>query len=180
MKINYTILFITALLLGGCIITNEPDPPKNVIVNKLLINGVEGEITFGEMVAYDKLPANKYYKFDMLLHTGTTTAVYSPEWSYSGIGSYFSFTLWSEDSTIASGTYSIDGFVNNSFSITRASAELNVNWSTRESDFGSYLDGSVQIENLGNSSYEININCTDFEGKPVTAYYKGEFYYLKG
>lgn len=175
---KHLFLILGGLFLGSCIIIDEPEPPIDEVVNKLLINGLEGEITFGEMVAYDKLPANLTYKFDLLLHTGTTTATYSPEWAYSGVGSYFSFTLWSQDSTIATGTYIIDGNVNKNFSITRAAAELNVDWSTGESDFGSYLNGSVQIENFGNNDYEIHINCTDYEGNPVTAYYMGEFYYV--
>lgn len=168
-------LFLVTLLMSSCVIIDEPESPMDDVVNKLLINGVVDEITFGELVAYDKLPANTNYKFDLVLHTGTTLAIYQPEWSYSGIGSYFSFTLWSEDSTIASGDYMIDGIVNHDFSITRAAAELNVDWSTRESDFGSYLDGSVHIENLGNQNYQININCTDYEGSPVTGYYEGPF-----
>ena len=180
MKKIYHLLFLATLLFTGCVIIEETESSIDGVVNKLQINGVQNEITFGEMVAYDKLPANTNFSFKLLLHTGTTSAVYQPEWSYTGIGSYFSFTLWSEDSTIASGSYIIDGFVQKSFSITRASAELNVDWSTGESDFGSYLDGNVQIVNMGDGTYEININCTDYEGNLVTAYYKGEFYYLKG
>ena len=179
MRNNYYVLFLTSLLIIGCDVGEVPDQPIDEVVNKLRINGVEDEITFGELVAYEKLPANTNYKFKLLLHTGTTSAVYQPEWLYSGVGSYFSFTLWSEDSTIASGSYLIDGFVNQNFSVSEATTELNVDWSTGESDFGSYLDGDILIENSGKDSYEITINCTDYEGKPVTAYYKGDFFYLK-
>lgn len=174
--------FLLLVLVSGvsaCTQIEDVKPPKEVFVNKLQINGVEEDIVLAEMVKFDKLPANNNYKFQLLFHTGTTTAVYQPEWRYSGVGSYFNFTLWSEDSTIASGTYSIDRSVNKSFSITKATAELNVNWSTRESDFGSYLDGTVEVKNLGNS-YEITINCRDYENNPVTAYYEGEFVEIEG
>ncbi len=179
MKI-YTYLFVLAsVFIISCSFTKEPgvEPPKEII-NKLLINGVEDEIKFAEMVSYTKLPANKNYKFEMVFHTGSTEAVYQPTWYYTGKGSYFRFTLWSEDSTIASGMYNIDKKVNNDFSISKATTELNKDWSTGESDFGSYLNGTVDIENQGNEKYKIDINCIDYEGKPVTAFYEGEFYEL--
>jgi len=179
MKVYRYILFLVGgVLLMDCSITSKPEIPKKDYTNKLLINGVEDEIKFAEMVSYTKLPANKNYKFELIFHTGSTEAVYQPTWYYTGQGGYFKFSLWSQDSTIASGTYTIDGSVNQDFSITKAAAELNVNWSTGESDFGSYLNGSVQLENLGAGKYKIDINCTDYEENPVTAFYEGDFYNL--
>lgn len=177
----YTYLFVLAsVFIMGCSFIKEPEEPPKEVINKLLINGVEDEIKFAEMVSYVKLPANKNYKFELVFHTGTTQAVYQPAWSYSGTGSYFRFTLWTKDSTIASGTYTVDRMVNNDFSISKATTELNVDWSTGESDFGSYLTGTVVITNNADGMYQININCTDYQGNPVTAYYKGEFYELEG
>ncbi len=175
---NYGLLFI-ALLLGACSVTTREEEPTIEIVNKLQINGIEGEIVLAEMDTYQKLPANKNYKFDITFYTGTTVAVYQPTRYYTGVGSYFNFTLWSQDSTIASGNYIIDGAVNKDFSITRAVAELNVDWSTGESEFGSYLNGTVQVVNAGNKSYKITVNCTDYEGNPVVVFYEGEFVVLE-
>lgn len=175
---NY-ILFSVLLVISSCSFTSsvvEEDPAD--YVNKLLINGVQDEIKFAEMEGFIKLPANKNYNFELTFYTGTTTASYTPSRSYSGVGSYFKFSLWTQDSTIATGTYIIDGFVNQDFSISQAAAELNVDWRTGESDFGSYLDGSVQIKNNTDGTYEITIDCTDYEGKPVTAFYEGEFFKL--
>lgn len=166
---------LSSVFIWGCSISSGPETPKN-FTNKLLINGVLDEIKFAEMELYSKLPANKNYNIELTFYTGSTVAVYQPRRSYSGVGSYFKFSLWSQDSTIASGGYKVDGVVNNDFSISKASAELNVDWSTGESDFGSYLDGTVQIENLGDGSYVIDIFCTDYEGNPVTAHYEGGFY----
>jgi hypothetical protein len=180
MKVVQLIFFSGFLMLSSCGTVDNQIPQNQPIVNKLILNGVEDEIVLTEMVTFDKLPANNNYKFQLLLHTGTTTAVYEPEWIYSGVGSYFNFTLWSEDENLGSGTYIINGLVENNFSITKATTALNVDWSTGESEFFSYLEGSVRIENLGNHTYEISISCIDYEGNPVTAYYKGEFYYLRG
>lgn len=167
--------FSLALLISilGCTSVQPIDPP-NEFTNKLQINGVESEIVLAEMVRFEKLPANQNYKFQLLLHTGTTKALYQPEWNYSGVGSYFNFTLWSEDPNIGSGTYTVDGFVENNFSITRASTALNINWETGENDFFSFLEGSVDIKNNG-TTYELTINCFDFDGNPVTAFYEGGF-----
>ncbi|MCF6351547.1 MAG: hypothetical protein L3J06_00910 [Cyclobacteriaceae bacterium] len=179
-KFNY-LLMLTAFIIVSCnVINGSEEPPPKEVINKLLINGVEDEIKFAEMVSYDKLPANKNYTFELVFHTGTTEATYQPAWSYSGIGSYFRFTLWTEDEAIASGTYTVDGMVNNNFSISKATTELNVDWSTGESDFGSYLNGSVTIKNNNDGTYQIDINCTDYQGSPVTAYYEGKFYKLEG
>lgn len=179
MKVYKYILFLVGgVLLMGCSITSGFETPDEDYTNKLLINGVEDEIKFAEMERFSKLPANKNYNFELTFYTGTTTAVYQPTRSYSGVGSYFNFSLWSQDSTIATGVYTIDGSVNQDFSISQATAELNVDWSTGESDFSSYLNGSVQVENLGAGKYKIDINCTDYEGNPVTAFYEGDFYEL--
>ncbi len=160
------------VLITACNITTG-EPPVNEPVNKLLFNGLQQEITFGEMVTYEKLPANQNYKFDVYLHTGSTQASYSPAWQYSGVGSYFSFNLWSKEPNLGSGIYQINGFVEKDLSITRALLAINVDWSTEESEFSSYLEGQLEVVNLGNSIYELSINATDFEGKQVEAYYKG-------
>ena len=178
MKIyRLVLLLFTSALLTNCSITGGPEElPEEEFTNKLLVNGVLDEIKFAEMKAFSKLPANANYNYELTFYTGTTTATYSPAPSYSGVGSYFKFSLWTQDSTIASGSYIIDGFVNKDFSISQATTELNVDWSTGQSDFGSYLNGSVQIENRGAGEFVIDINCTDYEGNPVTAFYEGGFY----
>lgn len=173
MKSNIAFWILLAVLSGCNITTGNPDN-STPNPNKLAFDGFEQEITFGEMVMYEKLPANQNYKFDVFLHTGSTQASYTPSWQYSGVGSYFSINFWSKDPELGSGTYQINGFVEKDLSITRALFALNVDWSTEESDFSSYLDGSVEVVNLGNATYEITINTTDYEGKPVQAYYKGE------
>ncbi len=172
---NYIYIFFL-LIISACSFTSGGLEEPKKYVNKLLINGVEDEIKFAELEQFLKLPANKNYNIELTFYTGTTTAVYQPTRSYSGVGSYFKFNLWSQDSSVASGTYKIDGFVNQDFSISKATAELNVDWRTDESDFGSFLDGAVEVENLGDGSYKIDMYCTDYEGNPVTAHYEGEFY----
>ncbi len=179
MKKLSSLLLLIGLFSGCSLTTNTVEETPKEIINKLLINEVEEEIKFAEMITYQKLPANTNYKFNLIFHTGTTEAVYVPTRSYTGIGSYFSFTLWSNDSTIASGVYTVDGYVNKTFSISEALAILHVDWSTGERDFGSYLNGTVTIKNESNGIYQIDINCIDYNGNPVTAYYEGAFYTLE-
>jgi len=174
-KYFFCLTLLGSVLFTGCSITSGPEAPKS-FTNKLLINGVVDEIKFADMVHFPKLPANKTYNIELTFYTGSTVATYSPSRKYTGVGSYFKFFLWTQDSTIASGTYTIDGAVNKDFSINKALAELNVDWSTGESDFGSFLDGTVVVENLGDGNYIVDMYCTDYEGNPVTAHYEGEFY----
>ena len=171
-------LFLMASIFMIKCTVEGPVPTVKEFTNKLLINGVEDEIKIAEMEHFPKLPANKNYNIELRFYSGTTEASYKPTRSYSGVGSFFDFFLWSQDSTLASGTYKIDGFVNQDFSISKATGYLNVDWDTGESDFGSRLDGFIEVENLGTGKYKININCTDYEGSSVAAFYEGEFYQL--
>jgi hypothetical protein len=170
-NVNFkSLLLILALSIS--VVSCDKDDNEPTFKNYLKYEGKYYELKFGYLEYYGSgYGAENSYNFDITLtsvNDAKSTDLAMPTLNY------IYFEMFSSSPTeLLSGTYNYDSqnlvpftFDEGEFALDYASSAI----------YNEVNGGSVIISKSG-STYTIKIDCTDFDGKKITGYFKGELAY---
>jgi hypothetical protein len=166
--------FILSVFFMGC--KKDDDSPKN----HMTYNDTEYDLSQGVLENYGQVDRSSVYNFDLvLLSSGFVIHDLSNEFdSLSGKGHGIVFELFTSDANkLAVGDYVYDATESKSAgTFDYANGVLDYDMETEEGTEFEINGGKLTVVQSGDV-YELNFDCTTYDGKSITGFYKGSLKY---
>ena len=170
------VFLLVGLILSGCKKDEKEVDPANTVS----YDGVSYDLAKGLLLDFGQHAKGQGYNIDVyLMSSGLTVHEKGgmPD-STSGKGELVFFEMFSPvANSLAAGTYNFDGLQSAAVStFDFGETFINANYQTGTGEVYRIVSGKVVVEK-NNEIYTLTFDCTDYLGKPIKGFYKGQLKY---
>lgn len=172
------LILIGIAIISICIISCQKDSPDKK--NSVTIRGQEYELSAGGLRSYGYASDN--YNLGIFLFTSEVIFVRNETDRYAlplkGEGQVIYFDVYaSKNDALDNGVYNFTEIdTKQTMTVAHSSYVIDFKYGSG-ANWYEIVSGKINVTKNGDV-YEITINCTDHEGRPVTGYYKGPLQFM--